>query len=89
MSGGECDEDNVNVDAAVQRAPLEVLVNRVVNEVSRRVLESLADAPYIAGFSEGDVWMRRKLQCSSPDSACQWNATTKRTSVTSLFTSHH
>ena len=85
MSGGECDEDNVNVDAAVQRAPLEVLVNRVVNEVSRRVLESLADAPYIAGFSEGDVWMRRKLQCSSPDSACQWNATTKRTSLISLL----
>ena len=53
MSGGKCTEDNVN--EGNQHAPLDALVERVVDEVSRRVLERFASAPYMVGLSENAV----------------------------------
>ena len=65
MSGGECTEDNVN--EGTQHAPLDALVERVVDEVSRRVLEHFASAPYMVGLSENAVCEYVKRQCSLHD----------------------
>ena len=65
MSGGECTEDNVN--EGTQHAPLDALVERVVDEVSRRVLEHFASAPYMVGLSENAVCEYVRRQCSLHD----------------------
>ena len=81
ISGGECAEDDT-----IQQAPLEILVNRVVDEVSRRVLESLAHAPYMVGTFKASatrMWMRFKLQRSLPAPTCWWN--TNKTRTFSMF----
>ena len=59
LSGGECTADSMNDDG--QLAPLEALVDRVANEVSRRVLERFASAPYMVGLRRHAVGDRLKL----------------------------
>ena len=76
MNGGMCTEDKISEEASpsgggmqegAPRASFEILVNRVVNEVSRRVLEHIAPAPYMVGLSECVAHVRYLLKCSSHD----------------------
>ena len=71
LSGGECTEDNMNDDG--QRAPLEALVNRVVNEVSRRVLERFASTPYMVGLSGDAVGDPLKLHPKPHNFNSRWD----------------
>ena len=71
MSGGECTEDSVNETS--QHAPLDALVDRVVDEVSRRVLERFASAPYMVGLPENAVCDSLKLPCCSHDTTHEWD----------------
>ena len=59
MSGGMCTDDISHKDAShsdgsaqegATTAPFDAFVERVVNEVSRRVLERVASAPYMVGL---------------------------------------
>ena len=79
MSGGMCTDAKINESQSggsthegAPRASFDVLVERVVNEVSRRVLEHLAPAPYMVGLSECVAHMGYSLQCSSHDLESTW-----------------
>ena len=79
MSGGMCTDDKSkesqsdgSTHESAPRASFDVLVDRVVNEVSRRVLEHLAPAPYMVGLSVCVARMGYSLQCSSHDLESTW-----------------
>ena len=71
LSGGECTEDSMNDDG--QLAPLEALVDRVANEVSRRVLERFASAPYMVGLPGHAVGDRLKLHTKPHNYYGRWD----------------
>ena len=71
MSGGECTDDSMN--NSIQHAPLDALVDRVVDEVSRRVLERFTSTQYMVGLSENAVCDHMKTQSKSHDLNHNWD----------------